>query len=140
MSTTTKKRDRISDDYLELVREFPLRPIRTDADNRRALAILSNLAVRADDPGLSSGESDYFEALGHFIQEYETKRYPFEKASPLDVLKFLMDQRGMNTTALGKLVGGPGHASLILNGKRELSKANIRALANHFKVNPGLFI
>ena len=30
--------------------------------------------------------------------------------------------------------------SLILNGKRELSKDNIRRLANHFKLQPGYFM
>jgi HTH-type transcriptional regulator / antitoxin HigA len=130
------KRTGIADDYLELVRKFQLRPIRTDAENAQALKIVEAMIVRE----LTSGEADYVEALGQLVQAYETKRYPFEKASPLDVLKFLMDQHGMNTTALGKLVGGPGHASLILNGKRELNKANIRALAEYFKVNPGLFI
>jgi antitoxin component HigA of HigAB toxin-antitoxin module len=52
-----------------------------------------------------------------------------------------MDQQGMNTTDLGKLLGsGPGQASLILNGKRELSKTNIRTLAERFKVSPALFL
>jgi antitoxin component HigA of HigAB toxin-antitoxin module len=52
-----------------------------------------------------------------------------------------MEEHGLNTTSLGELLGsGPGQASLILNGKRELSKANIRTLADRFKVSPALFL
>jgi antitoxin component HigA of HigAB toxin-antitoxin module len=41
---------------------------------------------------------------------------------------------------LGELVGGRAQASLILNGKRELSKANIRALSDHFGLDAGYFL
>jgi antitoxin component HigA of HigAB toxin-antitoxin module len=52
-----------------------------------------------------------------------------------------MRDHGMNTTQLGDLLGsGSGQASMILNGKRELSKANIRVLAARFNVSAGLLI
>jgi antitoxin component HigA of HigAB toxin-antitoxin module len=52
-----------------------------------------------------------------------------------------MEQQGMSSGELGELLGsGKGQASLILNGKRELSKANIRTLANRFKVSPAMFL
>ncbi len=47
----------------------------------------------------------------------------------------------MNGNDLGELLGsGKGMASLILNGKRELSKANIRVLADRFKVSAAAFL
>ena len=36
--------------------------------------------------------------------------------------------------------GSSGLASLILQGKRQLSKAHIRKLAEHFRVSPALFL
>jgi len=50
------------------------------------------------------------------------------------------DRAAMKPIDLGKLVGGRAQASLILSGKRELSKATIRALADRFKVSPALFL
>jgi HTH-type transcriptional regulator/antitoxin HigA len=142
----TKKRsagEPAADDYLDLIRRFPLRPIRIEADYDRALGVLRDLISRADHPGLTVGESDYADVLGRLVGEYD-QRYSSilkQKSSPLEILKYVMDQQGMNTTDLGKLLGsGPGQASLILNGKRELSKANIRTLAERFKVSPALFL
>jgi len=143
--TTAKKRgasDPVADDYLELVRRFPLRPIRGQADYDQAVEILKSLVGRADD-GLTIGESDYADVLGRMVGDYDRKHSSIlkHKASPLEILKYLMEEHGMNTTGLGALLGsGPGQASLILNGKRELSKANIRTLAGHFKVSPALFL
>lgn len=58
-----------------------------------------------------------------------------------DATAFAAAVTGMNTADLGRLLGGgTGLASLIVNGKRELSKANIRKLAEHFHVSPALFI
>jgi HTH-type transcriptional regulator/antitoxin HigA len=133
----------VADDYLDLVRRFPLRPIRKEAEYDRAIEILKGLVSRADRPGLTAGESDYADALGQFVDVYEQANYRIEHElkTPIERLKYLIEQQGMNTTDLGELLGsGPGQASLILNGKRELSKANIRTLADRFKVSAALFL
>jgi HTH-type transcriptional regulator/antitoxin HigA len=146
MSRATMKRraagEPIADDYLKLVRRFPLRPIRYVADYDRAMEILRDLIGRADD-GLTAGESDYTDVLGRLVGEYDQKYSSIlkQKSSPLEILKYLLEEQKMSTTDLGKLLGsGPGQASLILNGKRELSKANIRTLADRFKVSAALFL
>lgn len=132
----------VGDDYFKLVRRFPLRRIRDEAEYDRAIVLLKELAGRADS-GRSSGETDYAEALSHFIGLYEAAHYPPEHAlrTPLARLKYLMREHAMKTADLGRLLGsGQGQASLILNGKRELSKANIRTLAERFKVSAALFL
>ncbi|MGB7158394.1 MAG: hypothetical protein WBD40_10045 [Tepidisphaeraceae bacterium] len=150
MSTTTKKKKRReqagADDYLELVHRFPLRPIRTKADYDRAGQVLEQLVARAD-AGLTLGESDYTDVLSRLVGEYDELHSSIlkeiaagRKSSPIEILRYLMEEHSMNTIELGKLVGGSGQASMILNGKRELSKANIRTLAERFKVSPALFI
>jgi len=145
--TMTKKRTRsAADDYMELVRCFPLRPIRTRADYQLAAEILADLVGRADE-GLTAGENDYADVLSRLVREYDQQHSSILKdlaakggVSPINALKYLIEEHGMNTIALGKLVGGSGQASMILNGKRELSKANIRTLAGHFNVSPALFL
>jgi len=143
--TSTKMRDLATDDYLKLIRRFPLRPIRSQASYDRAVEILKELVGRAD-AGLTAGENDYADVLSRLLRDYDEqhssilKDIAAKKSSPIEILKHLMEEHGMNTITLGKLVGGSGQASMILAGKRELSKANIRTLAEHFKLSPAVFL
>ena len=125
--------------YLSLVREFPLRPIRSKSDYDRAAAVLDKLAVR-DDSDLDDGESDYLETLSMLIEAYDRDHFPMpiRKRSPIELLKFLMKQNQLTTTNLGQILGSKGLASEILHNKRELSKAHIRKLAKRFDIDPGL--
>jgi HTH-type transcriptional regulator/antitoxin HigA len=136
------------DDYLKLVRSFPLRPLRTRTDYDQAMQVLQELVGRGESSaGLSIGENDYADVLTQLVREYDQRHSSIlrelaasNRMSPIESLKYLMREHGMNTVSLGKLVGGSGQASMILNGKRELSKANIRTLATHFHVSTALFI
>jgi HTH-type transcriptional regulator/antitoxin HigA len=131
---------RVPDDYLQLIRVFPLRTIRSTEDHSAAAKILTRLLGR---PGgrLTTGERDYSDVLGRLIDDYGQKEFPHlpSKRAPLEILRFLMTESGMNTDALGKVLGNKTAASLVLNGKRELSKSHIRRLAAYFKVDAGLF-
>lgn len=147
-STTASRRGplAVADDYLNLIRRFPLRPIRTAAEYASATRVLKDLVGRAD-AGVTRDEQDYTDVLSRLVRDYDERnssllksRAAGRRGSPLEMLKCLMEEHGMNTSALGQLVGGSGQASLILHGKRELSKANIRALADRFKVSAGLFL
>lgn len=62
-----------SDPYLELVRAFPLRPIRSDDDHARAIAAVDALADRRD--GWGADEDDYFLVLALLIERYEDEIY-----------------------------------------------------------------
>jgi HTH-type transcriptional regulator/antitoxin HigA len=139
MRNTKASVAKTSDDYLDLIRQFPLRKLRGDSDHAEAVRILTRLIGRRE-PLLSPGERDYAEALVFFVEEFDERVHPFPKTkrTPLQVLRYLMEQNGMNSESLGKVLGNKTAASLVLNGKRELSKAHIRKLANRFKVDPGL--
>jgi HTH-type transcriptional regulator / antitoxin HigA len=139
MSTTKKKAHFVDDDYLRLVRELPLKQIRNRIQLHAALAMLTDLTLRAED--LSDGEEDYRDALAILVHEFESARSPLQvRKTPLERLQFLVTESGMSVNDLGRIVGSQPMASLILSGNRELSKANIRALAAHFKVNPSYFL
>ena len=126
--------------YIALCREWPLRPIRSEADYDRAVSVLEHLVVRSEGD-LDAGERDYLEMLELVIERYDDEHYLVPSGgTPLEHLKFLMEQNNMKTIDLGKLIGNRGLASLIVNGKRQLSKGHIRVLADHFKVEPGLFL
>ncbi len=126
--------------YLTLINYFPLRPIRSKQDYNAAVAILDRLAVRAEG-SLTPGEQDYFETLTMLIESYDKEHYAESvQGDPLSMLKYMMQECTMTQAELGRLLGNRALASLILNGRRQLSKSHIRKLADHFKVSPALFM
>ena len=46
----------------------------------------------------------------------------------------------MSVNDLGAVLGSQSLASMVLHGKRGISRANVMKLAQHFRVNPLLFI
>ena len=140
MSAATRKRSGPGARYLELVSQFPLRPLRNKSEYLRATKILDALAVRTEGT-LARDEQDYLGTLALLVEEFDDRQVPrMPKADPLDVLRHLMDAHGMNTVDLGRLLGSKGVASEVLNGKRSLSKAHIVALAEKFHVDAGVFL
>jgi HTH-type transcriptional regulator/antitoxin HigA len=143
MSTTkvkTSHRRRNTDRYLALVRQFPLRPIRTKRDYAIATKVMEKLAVRGEDH-LNADELDYLEVLTDLVEAYDNARCAAPKpGTPLERLKHLMEEAGMSTADLGRLLGNSGLASQILHGRRQLSKTHIRILSQHFKLDAGYFL
>lgn len=145
MSTATREPRRkgraVHADYLRLVRAFPLRPLRSDREYDAAAAVLDKLAVRPEG-SLTPGERDYFDTLTLLVAAYDDAKFRIETTGlrGVDMLKYLMEQAEMRTTELGTLIGNRGLASLILNGRRAMSKAHIRLFADHFRVEPSLFL
>ena len=64
----------------------------------------------------------------------------FHKAIPYACCSSLMEQRGLRAADLTPVFGARSIASMVLNGKRELSKAHIRKLAEFFHVSPAPFL
>ena len=132
-------RGHAAEDYLNLVRKFPLRPLSSKADLVAAGRILDRYVGRQD---LTPGERDYVAALVRFVEDYERQCATFDMKglSPMEILKHLMEENGMSTSDLGHVLGSRGVASEVLNGNRGLSKAHIGKLAARFHVEPGLFL
>jgi HTH-type transcriptional regulator/antitoxin HigA len=70
-STGTAPADDI---YLDLVRAFPLRPIRSADEHDRAMIILDSLDDRR--ANLRTEEQDYFLVLALLVERYEDEIYP----------------------------------------------------------------
>jgi hypothetical protein len=62
------------------------------------------------------------------------------RGTPLQRLQYLAEQAGLSASDLGRLLGNRGMGSLLLTGKRGLSKTHIRTLAQHFKVRADYFL
>ena len=139
-SHTQKGRRRSTDRYLELIRQFPLRPIRTKRDYAAATKLMEKLAVRGEDD-LNRDELDYLDVLSDLVEAYDSIHYPApDDGTPLDRLKALLEESGTTTADLGRLLDNSGLASQILLGRRELSKTHIRILSRHFKLSADYFL
>jgi HTH-type transcriptional regulator/antitoxin HigA len=128
--------------YLRLIRRLPLHPIRSKADYRAASDVLDRLAVR-DDDDLDAGERDYLETLEMLIEAYDEKHFRAgaDSRTPIQRLKHLIRQTDTTPADLTKVLGvSQSLVSLLLNGKRELTKSHVLALADHFKLEPGYFL
>jgi HTH-type transcriptional regulator / antitoxin HigA len=124
--------------YLMLIARFPLRPIRTDADLNAAAGVIDELTDRDD---LLPAESDYLDVLGDLVEKYEDEHVEMPHVSDAEMLRTLMEEKGARQA---DVVRGTGISktvlSLVLNGKRELTREHIGALSTYFDVNPAAFL
>ncbi|MGA3095605.1 MAG: helix-turn-helix domain-containing protein [Bryobacteraceae bacterium] len=120
-----------------LSRELP-RPIRSDRELERAITRLEDLDER--DESLSPEERELAELYTSLIEAYEGQRYPVPHAAPHEFLRALLEDRGLSQADIAPLLGGRGHASEILSGKRSISKAQAKRLAAHFSLSVEVFI
>jgi len=104
---------------------MPIEPIRDDNDHRAALHRIDALWGAAK----GTAEDAELDALATLVDAYERKRWPTEPGTPLDALKFAMDQHGATQKDLAEILGSRSRASEILNGKREMSLDPIRRLS-----------
>lgn len=123
--------------YLTLVRRFPLRPIQSDVDLDRAIAMVDSLLDRDK---LDAGEQDYLDVLSDLIERYEDRTDPPRDVSDAEMLRFLMEQQGVKQVELSRATGiVESTISAVLSGKRTLNRSQIGKLATYFHVSPSVF-
>lgn len=121
-----------------LARALP-KVIETEEENERMLAEVERLFDKGEDH-LSPEEQALLELMTHLIQAFEDRHYQLNAATPLSVLKELMEARGIKPSDLWEIFGSKGITSEVLSGSRGISKANAKKLAAFFGVSVELFI
>ena len=125
------------DTYLKLVLQFPLRSIRNVPELRKAHAVLDQLLVHEP---LDDGEEAYLNALSDLIEHFEEHHVKLPKASDSDVLRHLMESHRLSQTELSNALQiSKSIVSELLNGKRQLSRSHIDAVANYFHISRDCF-
>jgi len=135
MSTTTIELN--ENTYKQLLGRTLPHVIRTEGECERLTKELMRLDEREH---LSPEERELAELLAVLIDEYEERRYPIRKASPQQTLQHLMEARKLTQKDLWKVFGSKGITSEVFHGKRSISKAQARKLAEFFHVNVEVFI
>lgn len=139
MPRTHLRRQRLPGDFAALVRLHPPAAIHDEIAYENTVALVNQLTSL---PKPTKGQLKYLDTLSILIERYEDET---EGAAPkgvdaLAVLRYLMEDRGMSASDLGRLLGDRSLGPKILNGDRGLSKAHIKTLAKHFKVSPAVLL
>jgi HTH-type transcriptional regulator/antitoxin HigA len=120
-----------------LARTLP-RVIRTETEKQRMIAELEKLDTLGRP--LTREERELAELMTVLIQQFEEARYPLGQADPLEALRILIEDRGFRQRDLIPIFGSSSVASDVINGKRAISKAHARKLAEFFHVPVSLFV
>jgi HTH-type transcriptional regulator/antitoxin HigA len=99
---------------------------------------LMSKGIKEDE--LSPEEEKLLELLAVLIEQYEDEHYPMPNIPPQEVLKYLMQENGYKQKDIVHIFGSSGITSEVVNGKRSISKAQAKKLAEFFGVSVELFI
>jgi len=111
-------------------------PITSERQHREYLSVLDKLASK-DNP--TDEEEKYAEVLMALIEAYEEEHHSIPDASPVDVLRTLMDANDLRQKDLASIFGSESIVSEVLHRKRGLNKSHIEKLSKRFNISPAVF-
>ncbi len=107
-----------------------IRPIRNDSDHESALKRIRVLMSAQND----TPERDELEVLATLVDIYEQEHFPIEAPDPVEAIKFRIEQMGLERKDLEPFLGSRARVSEIMNKRRGLSLAMIRALHENLEI------
>jgi HTH-type transcriptional regulator / antitoxin HigA len=75
-----------------------------------------------------SPESDEADVLALLIKDYEDKHYVIDAPSPIEAIKYRMEQQGLTNKDLAQILGFKSRVSDIFKNNRKLNLGMIRKL------------
>jgi HTH-type transcriptional regulator/antitoxin HigA len=125
-------------DYTELlVAHQPAKP-RNREELAEMTALIEKLACNEDVQ--SPAMERFIETITALVLQYEDEVEPGLEESPVGVLKFLMEERGLRQVDMVPILGSKSYVSQILSGHRPISREAARKLAAHFRVSLRSFL
>ncbi len=94
--------------------------------------LLINSSENAIEPNSPEGEE--MELLSLLIEKYEQENYQMKAPSPIEAIKFRMEQMNLKQTDVAPLFGGKTRVSEVLNGKRVLTLKTITLLNRYLGI------
>ncbi len=120
--------------------------IKSDSAHEEALAIMDHLFDEAKDT-IDEPLNDLIDIISKAIEKYELSlkdimRFDNEAnniSQEISVLRILMEQHNLTVSGFKDEIGSKSLVSMILNGKRNLTKEHITKLSKRFSLNPAVF-
>ena len=124
---------RVKDAYLKLIHAFPLTSIQSEEHLQAAQEVMDRLLAQGD---LDDGAMLYLDALSDLVATYEDEHHPIAPASDADMLRYLLEAKGVSQAQLHRELGlAKSTISEVLAGKKPFSRQMIRKLSGFFKVD-----
>jgi len=112
--------------------------IETDEEFDRMAALLEELTIPERE--MTPEEDALANLIEKLVMDYDDRYYAIPDAKPHKMVQFLMEQRGLKQADLVPVLGSRAQVSDLVNGKRGISKAQAKKLAEYFGVSAALFI
>jgi HTH-type transcriptional regulator/antitoxin HigA len=123
--------------YQSLLVDFTPRPINSQREYKRVLEYIEENM----EPHPPKDKALLLDLLSTLVADYEENRYPIPDLEPPELLKFLINERGVTRAELARQTRIPRQKiTNAINGTRALSKGNAIKLAEFFKLRPSAFV
>jgi len=110
--------------------------LKTEKDYNKA----TNRLMDIFDAKEGTPEADELELLIVLVKDYDDKHYVLPLLSPLDAIKYKMEERGIKAKDLEPLIGSKGHVSSILSGRRDITLKIAQRLKEYFQLPAEIFL
>jgi HTH-type transcriptional regulator/antitoxin HigA len=107
-----------------------IKPIRTRVDYERTLQEIERLW------GSRKGtlQGDRLDVMATLVDANEQKHFPIDPADPIEAIRFRLEQQGLDSRALVRLIDGRSRVYEVMQRKRALSLEMIRRLHQRFGI------
>ena len=115
-----------------------LRPIRTEEEYDRTVSLMNyllDMVGNQEDHALSG----LLDLVSELVADYDTNHFAIEASAPNEVLRYLIELRGLKQGDLAEIVP-QSNLSAILSGKRKISATLAGKLAKFFNISPAVFV
>ena len=102
------------------------RQLSTKAEYKRAVDRLNELI----DTTRSTDTQNELTLLSYLVEEYETYHFPLPDAPAHEVVKFVMEMKGITPKELMPILGSKGNVSKILNGAARIQIETLAPLSS----------
>lgn len=93
-----------------------IRPIKTEADYDDAIIRINQLLDLNPQP--NSEEDNQLDILSTLVEAYEDEHYPVLPPDPVDAIKVVMEEKGLDNKELIPLLGSKSRVSEVMNRKK----------------------
>jgi HTH-type transcriptional regulator / antitoxin HigA len=111
-------------------------PITSERQHGEYVSVLDKLGGKERS---TREEEKYAEVLMTLIEAYEEEHHSIPDASPIEVLRALMDANNHRQKDMVSIFGSEGIVSEVLHKKCALNKTHIEKLSKRFQISPAAF-
>ena len=124
--------------YVRLANRIVVKAIENEEEYDRMVVAVEALMDKGEHR--APEEDALLETMAILIQAYDDHHHPLPPVPGYEMLAYIMETSGRTAKDLLPVFGTRGRVSEILSGKRAISKAHAKQLAEFFKVTVDLFI